>query len=104
MAFLVRGTQAHRSYLAADVTPGCAAVAMRLHGLETRLVQGGASLYAAQEKALAMLDALVQRQAALFAYVDNFRMLAGLALLCLPLALLFRGVRKETPGPDLVSE
>ena len=104
MAFLVRGTQIHRSYLVANVTPGCAAAAIRLHGLEARLVQGGASLYAAQEKALAMLDALVQRQASLFAYVDNFKMLAGLALLCLPLALLFRGVKKGSGRPDPASE
>jgi len=102
MTFLVRGTQTHRSYLMADVTPGSAAMAQRLHGFEGRLFLAGASPTAAHAKALGLLDGLVQRQASLSAYVDNFRMLGVLALVCVPLALLFRGVRRrsaEEPPP-----
>jgi DHA2 family multidrug resistance protein len=37
----------------------------------------------------------MQRQASLLAYTDNFRLLGYLALLCIPLALLFRRVRQR---------
>jgi DHA2 family multidrug resistance protein len=92
----VRGTQTHRSYLVANVADGSAAVAQRLHGLEARFVLAGASPHAAQGKAMGMLDGLVQHQASLFAYVDNFRFLGCLALVCIPLALLFRGVARPS--------
>ena len=92
MRFLVRGTQVLQYFLMANVTAGNPAVAQRLHGLETRLFLGGASPYAAHEKAIEMLNGLVQHQAYLFAYVDNFRLLGYLALLCVPLALLFAGL------------
>jgi DHA2 family multidrug resistance protein len=105
MSFLVRGTQVHQNYLVANVTAGSPAVARRLQGLETRLFLGGASPYAAHEKALGLLNGLVQHQASLFAYVDNFRLLGYLALLCVPLALLFAGVRKQSrAAPDVISE
>jgi hypothetical protein len=41
-----------------------------------------------------MLEGLVQQQASLSAYIDNFRLLAGIALLCIPLVLLFATVRR----------
>ena len=44
----------------------------------------------AQHKALGVLYRSVQQQAALMAYMDNFRLMAFLALLCVPLLLLFR--------------
>jgi DHA2 family multidrug resistance protein len=102
MSFLVRGTQVHQNYLVADVTSGNPAVALRLQGLESRLFLAGSSPYAAHEKALGMLYGLIQHQASLFAYVDNFRFLGLLALLCVPLAFLFRGVaRKARSGSSI---
>jgi len=99
MSFLVRGTQIHQNYLVAHVTAGSPAVAQRLQGLETRLFLAGASPHEAHTKALGMLYGLVQRQASLAAYVDNFRLLGCLALLCVPLALLFRGVKRQGTAP-----
>jgi DHA2 family multidrug resistance protein len=105
MSFLVRGTQIHQNYLVAHVTAGSPAVAQRLQGLETRLFLAGASPHEAHAKALGMLYGLVQRQASLAAYVDNFRLLGYLAMLCIPLALLFGGVRRPAgAGPDLIAE
>ena len=37
-----------------------------------------------------MLYSMVVRQATLLAFVDNFRLMAGLALCCVPLVLLLR--------------
>jgi DHA2 family multidrug resistance protein len=36
----------------------------------------------------------VKQQAALMAYLDNFRILGWLSLACIPFALLFRKVRR----------
>jgi hypothetical protein len=49
----------------------------------------------AHQKALGALYRSVQQQAALLAYTDNFRLLAVLALLCLPLVMLFQKVKKH---------
>jgi hypothetical protein len=54
---------------------------------------------------MGLVYGLVQRQAALAAYVDNFRLLGGVALLCVPLALLFGRVQaKRDGGHDAISE
>jgi DHA2 family multidrug resistance protein len=94
MTILVRGTQAHRAYLAANLVEGSGAMGARLAGAETLLVARGASPADAPHRALGMLEGLVQQQASLSAYIDNFRLLAGIALLCIPLVLLFATVRR----------
>jgi DHA2 family multidrug resistance protein len=105
MSFLVRGTQVHQNYLVANVTAGNAAVTQRLSGLEAKLFLAGASPHAAHRQAMGLLYGLVQHQASLSAYVDNFRLLGCLALLCVPLAFLFAKVRKQVAGRhDVVSE
>jgi hypothetical protein len=38
---------------------------------------------------------VVQQQASLLAYVDNFRLLGYLALLCMPIAFFFHRVPKR---------
>ena len=47
----------------------------------------------AQQQAYGLLYGVLQQQAALFAYVDTFRRLALLCLVCVPLVLLFRKMR-----------
>jgi DHA2 family multidrug resistance protein len=66
-----------------------------IHGLEAKLLVGGVGAYTAHRKALGMFYGAVQRQASLLAYMDNFRMLGFLSLLCIPLALCLRKVRKQ---------
>jgi DHA2 family multidrug resistance protein len=103
--FLVRGSQIHQHYLVANVTAGNPAVSEMLHGLQTKFYLGGADAYTAHQKALGVLYGIVQQQASLLAYVDNFRLLGFLSLLCIPLAMFFRGVRKHSYGrPDVSGE
>jgi DHA2 family multidrug resistance protein len=103
--FLVRGTQIHQSYLAANVTAGNPAVAEMLYGLQTKFYLGGADPYTAHQKALGTLYGIVQQQASLLAYGDNFRLLGFLSLLCIPLALFFHRVRRHSRGrPDVSGE
>ncbi|MGA2961366.1 MAG: DHA2 family efflux MFS transporter permease subunit [Candidatus Korobacteraceae bacterium] len=101
--FLVRGTQIHQSYLAANVTAGNPTVIGILHGLQTGLYLGGTDTYSAHQKALGMLYGIVQQQASLLAYADNFRLLGFLSVLCIPLAMLFHRVRKHSRGRSDVS-
>jgi DHA2 family multidrug resistance protein len=93
---LVRGSQKHQSYLAANITAGSPGVAETLHGLQAKLSMGGVDSYAAFQKALGTLYEGMQRQASLLAYTDDFRLLGCLSLLCIPLALLFHRVRKHS--------
>jgi DHA2 family multidrug resistance protein len=103
--FLVRGSQIHQSYLVANVTAGNPAVMEMLHGLETKFHLGGIDTYTAHQKALGMVYGMIQQQASLLAYADNFRLLGFLSLLCIPLAMLFHRVRKHSNGgPDVSGE
>lgn len=92
---LVRGTQKHQSYLAANITPENRDVAEALHGLQAKLSFAGVDSYTAGQKALGALYVSMQRQAALLAYTDNFRLMGYLSLLCIPLALLFHRLRQR---------
>jgi DHA2 family multidrug resistance protein len=102
---LVRGSQVHQSYLVANVTARNSVMAGILHGMETKLYIAGFDGYTAHQKALGMLYGILQQQATLLAYADNFRLLGCLALLCIPLAFFFRRVRKPSHGnTDMIGE
>jgi hypothetical protein len=52
-----------------------------------------------------MLYGIVQQQASLLAYADNFRLLGYLSLLCVPLAMFFHRVQKLSQDiPDVIAE
>jgi DHA2 family multidrug resistance protein len=76
---LTRHTQAVHASLAAHVITSDAVVRSSLGGLGA----GGA----------AALDAEINRQAAMVAYVDDFRLMAVIAFLCMPLLVLMNGRR-----------
>jgi DHA2 family multidrug resistance protein len=92
---LVRGSQIHQNYLAANAGAENPVEGGFVRGLQARLFSQGVDMVTAHQKALGALYQSVQQQAALLAYADNFRLLAFLALLCLPLVLLFQKVRKH---------
>jgi DHA2 family multidrug resistance protein len=92
--FLVRGAQFHQTHLGASVIADSPVVLERLHGIQVRLQAGGADLAVARARALALMYGTVKQQAALMAYLDNFRILGWLSLACIPFALLFRKVRR----------
>jgi len=103
--FLVRGTQIHQNYLATNVTAGNPTVVEMLYGLQTKFYLAGTDTYTAHQRAVGMLYEIVQQQASLLAYADNFRLLGFLSILCIPLALFFHRVRKHSRGrPDVGGE
>jgi len=92
---LVRGAQAHQNYLTANAGAGNPVTGAMVRGLQAKLFSEGADMVTAHQKALGALYRSVQQQAALMAYMDNFRLMAFLALLCVPMLLLFRQVKKH---------
>ena len=96
ITLLVRGSQTHQNYLAADAGAGNPLVSGLVHGLQAKLFAEGADAYTAHQKALGALYRIAQQQASLLAYADNFRLLAFLSLLCIPLILLFQRVKKHS--------
>jgi DHA2 family multidrug resistance protein len=92
---LVRGSQAHQSYLTANLTAGSPATMRMIQGLGARFFHAGANAHTARMEALGALYRSVQQQAAVLAYADNFRLLAYLSLACIPLVLLFQRVRRH---------
>jgi DHA2 family multidrug resistance protein len=102
---LVRGAQTHQNYLGANVTASSPTTAAALQGLQGKFAVAGADGYTAHQDALGAIYRSVQQQAALLAYADNFRLLAYLALACLPLILLLARLRHRTPdGSEIVNE
>ncbi|MDR3741675.1 MAG: DHA2 family efflux MFS transporter permease subunit [Terracidiphilus sp.] len=87
---LARRAQVHQTYLAANVTPSDLQAVAAARGIARRLVETGTSAADGASHALGMLYQFVQQQAALLAYVDIFRLLAGLSFLCVPLAFAFQ--------------
>jgi DHA2 family multidrug resistance protein len=94
MTMLVRGSQAHQSYLAANAGTGNPVASGLVRGLQVKLFAQGADMATAHQKALGALYRSMQQQSALLAYADNFRLIAVLALLCIPLILLLQRVKK----------
>ncbi len=92
---LVRGSQVHQSYLAANAGTGNPIAGGLVSGLQAKLFAQGADAFTAHQKALGTIYRSVQQQSALLAYMDNFHLMAFLALLCIPLLLLFRRVKKH---------
>jgi MFS transporter, DHA2 family, multidrug resistance protein len=82
MTLLSRNTQTSHSDLAGHITPAITG-AVDLSSLE-RFNQYG-------EAALGVLDALVTRQAAMVAYINDFWLMMWLSLASVPLVLLMRG-------------
>jgi DHA2 family multidrug resistance protein len=95
---LRRGAQAHQARLVDRLNPYEPAYQQWLGDARARLAPRiGAP--AAGPGALGLLYRQLVRQATLLSFLDTFRLLAGLALLCLPLVVLFRRVRPRPVVP-----
>ena len=103
-ASVVRGAQRHQEYLGANLTAGNGVASGALQGLLARFTAGGSDAVTAQHEALGAMYGSLQRQAAVLAYADNFRLLGYLSILCIPLALLMEKPRPAARRADAVSE
>jgi hypothetical protein len=64
-------------------------------GLQAKLFTQGADAVTAHQKALGVIYRSVEQQSSLLAYADNFRLIAVMALLCIPLLLFFKQLKKH---------
>jgi DHA2 family multidrug resistance protein len=94
---LARGAQTHQAAMVSHLTPYDPAYQERLHQLAQGLATRGSSIVAEQQAYAGLYGTLV-RQAMLLSYIDVFRLLAFLCLLCIPATLLFRRI-KARAGP-----
>ena len=94
---LSRSAQTHQAALVSHLTPYDPAFQQRIQALEQGLGQSGGSTQAAQQ-AYRLVYGTMARQSQLMAFVDTFRWLALLCLLCVPLVFLFSRVRARSGG------
>jgi drug resistance transporter, EmrB/QacA subfamily len=97
---LARSAQVHQAAMVQHLTPYDPAYQQRLHDLTSALAARGNPMTAAQQAYVAIYQTLAQ-QATLLAYIDNFRLLAFLCLVCVPAALLFKRVKAGRQAPAL---
>ncbi|HWF87566.1 MAG TPA: DHA2 family efflux MFS transporter permease subunit [Pyrinomonadaceae bacterium] len=90
---LARGAQAHQAAMVSHLTPYDPVFRERLSEMAANLAAQGGSMVTATEQAYGAMYQTLVRQATLLAYIDNFRLLALLCLICLPAGLLFKKVR-----------
>ncbi|MGA8025655.1 MAG: DHA2 family efflux MFS transporter permease subunit [Bryobacteraceae bacterium] len=95
---VARHAQTHRSELVHSLAPTNALVQNQLSAFRGILSStNAAGPVMAQSGALAMLDHTLTSQARLWAYVDDFRYMALVCFLCLPIVFLFKKA-KTRPG------
>ena len=90
---LSRGGQAHQAALVHNINPYDPQVQQRVQGIAHALPGGGAS--GSLEQAYGIIYGMVARQAMVLSYIDNFRMLAFLCVICVPAVFLFKRVRAK---------
>ena len=92
---LDRGAQFHQNVLAAHVTPLSPNLQAALRGLEDKFIAHGSSAAQALTQAERMIYAMVQRQAMMLSFIDDFRIMAIITLLMIPFMFI---LKKAKPG------
>ena len=87
---LSRGGQIHQAALVRNINPYDPEVQQRVQQLTHVLPGGGGT-----GQAYGIIYGMVARQAMVLSYIDNFRMLAFLCLICVPAVFLFKRVRAK---------
>jgi MFS transporter, DHA2 family, multidrug resistance protein len=87
---VIRHSQLHRNELAHSITATNPTFQGRLYGLQQYLMSHGASAVTAMERATALTDRTLGAQAALWSYVDDFRYMALVCFICIPITFLLR--------------
>jgi DHA2 family multidrug resistance protein len=69
-----------------------------LAGSAQNFIAHGSSIAQAAAQAQALLYGLIERQAAMLAYVDDFRVLSGISLAIVPFMFLMKKMRPHKAG------
>lgn len=96
---LARGVQIHQAAMVSHLTPYDPAFQQRVHDMIGTLSSQAGST-AASQQAYGAIYGTVVRQASVMSYIDNFRLLSFLCVICIPLVFLFARVkRRKVPVP-----
>jgi DHA2 family multidrug resistance protein len=95
--FVARTAQANQASLASHLSKFNPVYQHRLAGIQAG-ISAHVGHWQAMKQAPRMLYAILQQQAALLSYINNFRFFGIVCLVCTPLVLLFKKVRKPA-GP-----
>lgn len=93
---LARGAQVHQTYLTAHMTPYDPVFQQQLHAMQDKLAPQVGTVAAARQ-AMAVMYATLVKQSTLLAFVDNFRLLGLMCLLCIPAVFLLKRVKARGP-------
>jgi MFS transporter, DHA2 family, multidrug resistance protein len=96
---LERHTQSHQARLTEKVNIYSTAYRNMLSGTQARLVSAGATVNHAADQAHGMIYGAVQRQAAMLAFLDNFKLLGVVFLAVIPVLLLMK--KPKAPAGDV---
>lgn len=97
---LARGAQVHQGMMVSHLTPYDPEFQQYVREL-TGVIGAGANFMTAQQQAYGAIYQTLVRQANLLAYIDNFRFLALMCVICAPAALLFKRVRNGRRAPAM---
>jgi DHA2 family multidrug resistance protein len=89
---LSRGSQVHQAAMVHNINPYDPEFQQRMQQLGHALPGTGG------QQAYGVIYGIIARQSMLLSYIDNFRMLAFLCVLCVPAVFLFKRVR-AAKGP-----
>jgi len=89
---VARGTQVHQALLVGNLSPFRPEFRQSLQQMTSALSRFSDPV-TGQQKAYGSLYGQLQQQANLFAYIDTFRLLVLLCLLCVPLVILFKKIK-----------
>jgi DHA2 family multidrug resistance protein len=90
---IARRSQVHQALMVGHMTPYDSAYTQQLAAAQHALTPGVGS-WLAHEQALGLLYNSLLQQSSVWAFVENFRLFGILCLVCLPLILLFKKVRR----------
>ncbi|MCX5795495.1 MAG: DHA2 family efflux MFS transporter permease subunit [Elusimicrobia bacterium] len=102
VAMNLRRAQVHQVALVSNLTQTSPMFQDRLAGLSATL--GNLGVPASLQAAYAMVYGTVLRQALLLSFMDVFRFLVFICLVCVPLAFVFERGRRQASGPDELRE
>jgi DHA2 family multidrug resistance protein len=96
---LERRTQFHQSQLMEHANVFSRAFENKLHAISAAFTTSGSSGPGAAAQAYGMIYTTVQRQAAMLAFVDNFKMLGVIFMVVIPVLLLLKRPPKGAAAP-----
>ncbi len=99
---LARDRQEHINILGSHVNPYDPSTQLMFQNMRSAFMAAGADMATATQRAYAALFGMVQKQAAMMAFIDGFKVLAFVFVILLPLVFLMQKPRHHD-GPAVVS-